>query len=485
VNQPNLHKLLIVACCTLYLAGCGSSSVESIPDTNLPPPNDNPPPSSAVKAFPGAEGFGANSLGGRGGQVIYVTSLEDSGSGTLREAIRTSGPRIVVFGVGGTIDLLSPLIIESPFVTIAGQTAPGGIQIRNGGPLSHAAIQIRTNDVVIRYLRVRPGPSQITGGAPALGGIYIQQTNSFNIMLDHVSIQWAEDKAIVIFSGARDISVQWSILAETLYCANHEKSYGAGGACPTGGTPHSRGITISTDPSDIDPSPDRISFHHNLMAHFNKRYPSVTSDTFVDVVNNVMYNIGEFGSNVAPKAVDLGWVPKMNYRNNTVKSGPNTQSGIYVLTSNANSPDGSSQIFIDGNAIIGPIIDIAPPDFTTRNLIVNQPHPSEVITTQSAGQSYDDVLSTAGANLPSRDSVDQRIVAEAMLGGGTYIDDPSEVGGWPMLGGVSADPDSDLDGMPDAWETQNGLNPDIDDSASDSDQDGYTNIEEFLNMTKP
>jgi len=484
MNHWKLFRLLAIAFCAACISACGSASSDD-GGAAEPPPTSEPPPASSLPAFPEAEGFGADAIGGRDGQVIYVTNLDDSGEGSLREAISTSGPRIIVFGVGGTIELQSSLVVSSPFITIAGQTAPGGIQLRNGGGLTRAAIRVRTNDVVIRYLRVRTGPSEIAGGAPALGGIYISGEEAFNIILDHVSIQWAEDKALIVFGGARDVTVQWSILAETLYCANHEKSYGTGGICSTGGGPHSRGITISSEPDGTPPSPNNISIHHNLLAHFNKRYPNVTSDTFVDLVNNVFYNLGVWGSNVGVKSPQLGWVARMNYVNNAIIGGPNTQSGIYALTSDSSMPDGTAQIYIVGNSISGPIIDIAPPDFENRGLIVEIAHAAEPVATQSVGEAMNVIYANAGANLPQRDSVDQRIVDEARFGSGAYIDDPSQVGGWPMLGGIAAPLDTDMDGMPDEWETTFGLNSSTDDSAGDVDGDGYTNIEEFLNGTNP
>lgn len=484
MNTWRLYSFLTIVCCAAFLPACGSPSSNG-EGTTEPPPTSNPPPPAPLLAFPEAEGFGADAVGGRGGRVIYVTNLDDSGEGSLREAITTSGPRTVVFGVGGTIELQSSLVVNNPYITIAGQTAPGGIQLRNGGGLSRAAIRVQTNDVIIRFLRVRTGPSEIAGGAPALGGIYISGEEAVNIIIDHVSIQWAEDKALIVFGGARNVTVQWSILAETLYCANHEKSYGTGGICPTGGEPHSRGITISTEPDDTPPSPNNISIHHNLLAHFNKRYPNVTSDTFVDLVNNVFYNLGVWGSNVGVKSPQLGWVAKMNYVNNAIIGGPNTQSGIYVLTSSSTMPDGTAQIFIEGNSISGPIVDIAPPEFETRGLIAAVAFAANPVTAQSAGEALDVILSNAGANSPQRDSVDQRIVDDVRFGSGVYIDDPSEVGGWPVLGGLAAPLDTDLDGMPDEWETSFGLDPGNDDSAGDLDGDGYTNVEEFLNETSP
>ena len=163
----------------------------------------------AVPAFPGAEGFGAKSVGGRGGKVIEVTNLNDSGSGSLRAAIAASGPRTVVFRVGGTIELKSRIQVENPYLTIAGQTAPGGgITLKNGSN-EKDTLYILTHDVVVRYLRVRPGPG---GDADGVG----VGTNASNVVLDHCSVSWAVDENLGVSSTAKNVSIQWSIIAEGL-----------------------------------------------------------------------------------------------------------------------------------------------------------------------------------------------------------------------------------------------------------------------------
>ena len=180
----------------------------------------------SASAFPAAEGFGGNSVGGRGGQVIEVTNLNDSGPGSLRAAIDTEGPRIVVFRLGGTIELQSRLEITNPYITIAGQTAPGGgITLKTVPTYKKSAIKIETHDVIIRYIRSRPGPSSdISDSLDAL-----EITGGYNIIIDHSSFSWGTDEVIGIANDARDITIQWSIISEGLAnVPDDEDSHGKG-----------------------------------------------------------------------------------------------------------------------------------------------------------------------------------------------------------------------------------------------------------------
>ena len=225
-----------------------------------------------VKAFPTAEGFGAKALGGRGGVVIEVTNLDDSGPGSLRDAVEREGPRTIVFRVGGTIAVERPIRVRDPYITIAGQTAPGdGILIRNHRANTDAPITIETHDVVIRYLRLRPGPS----GEPsccvdALG----LMEGARDVMIDHVSLSWGVDEVLGASEDASDFTVQWSILSEALRRGGHAKD-----------ERHSRGLLVSTQEGG------NVSIHHNLFAHNEGRNPEVALAYGVaDIVNNVLYN---------------------------------------------------------------------------------------------------------------------------------------------------------------------------------------------------
>jgi pectate lyase len=227
-----------------------------------------------VKAFPTAEGFGADALGGRGGVVIEVTNLDDSGPGSLRDAVEREGPRTVVFRVGGTIAVERPIRVRDPYITIAGQTAPGdGVLIRNHRANTDAPITIETHDVVIRHLRLRPGPS----GEPsccvdALG----LMEGARNVIIDHVSLSWGVDELLGASEDASDFTVQWSILSEALHRSNHAKD-----------DRHSRGLLVSTQEGG------NVSIHHNLFAHNDGRNPEVAlAYGIADIVNNVLYNPG-------------------------------------------------------------------------------------------------------------------------------------------------------------------------------------------------
>ena len=209
-----------------------------------------------VKAFPTAEGFGAKALGGRGGVVIEVTNLDDSGPGSLRDAVEREGPRTIVFRVGGTIAVERPIRVRDPYITIAGQTAPGdGILIRNHRANTEAPITIETHDVVIRYLRLRPGPS----GEPSccVDALGLMQ-GARNVMIDHVSLSWGVDEVLGASEDASDFTVQWSILSEALRRGGHAKD-----------ERHSRGLLVSTQEGG------NVSIHHNLFAHNEGRNPEV------------------------------------------------------------------------------------------------------------------------------------------------------------------------------------------------------------------
>ena len=222
-------------------------------------------------AFPGAEGFGAYATGGRGGQVIYVTNLNDSGAGSLRAAVETEGPRIVVFGVGGTIELFSNLKIKDPDITIAGQTAPGGgIALKNHPSNDGPAIEVSTSNVILRYLRVRPGPSAVSSCCVDAIAIASRTRTVKDVIIDHCSLSWATDEVVSTWFDSSDVTVQWSIIAEGLDDSTHTEG------------PHSKGVLIGDQST-------RVSLHHNLLAHNVDRNPRVKGGD-VDYVNNVIYN---------------------------------------------------------------------------------------------------------------------------------------------------------------------------------------------------
>lgn len=463
-------------------------------------------------AFPGAEGFGRYTTGGRGGKVYHVTTLDDGMyKGTFRHAIMQDEPRTIVFDVAGTIFLESNLSITNGDLTIAGQTAPG-----QGICIAKHPVTIRANNVIIRFMRFRVGNDG--GGEPdGLGA-----TNCRNLIVDHCSVSWSVDECCSIYGGENN-TLQWSLVSESLRSAGHGKGkhgYGAiwGGA--------------------------RASFHHNLVAHHESRTPRLgphakTQDReYIDMRNNVIYNwagAGCYG----------GEAMKANIVNNYYKPGPATPdskvgyriTAIGIRTTNyCHNAEGKPNVwypmlhkwgalFVEGNVIEGNE-EVTKDNWTKgiyeqinanqndglyteevkKEIHLNTPLETDVVTTHTADRAYGLVLKYAGCSL-ERDVIDQRVVEETTNGTSTYfgsisadaknvpglIDTPYDVkpkgapGPWPALsnGNVKASDivDSDGDGIPDSWEISHKLNPNdaSDGNAATLSAEGYTNLEYYMN----
>jgi pectate lyase len=420
-------------------------------------------PAFSLPAFPGAEGFGTETPGGRGGKVIEVTNLNDSGPGSLRAALTASGPRIVVFKVAGTIELSSRIEVKEPYLTVAGQTAPGdGITIKNHESNGKGPMRISTHDVVLRYLRIRSAPSPNDGGTLDAMTMY---PGPYNVVVDHCSFSWGTDEVFQT-GGAHDFTIQWSIVAEGLRNATH----------PEGD--HSKGMHFR------DANSDNISAHHNLLAHNEDRNPNVNSSGIVDLVNNVFYNATRW-----TEIKDKFGEPKANIVNNYYKMGPSSGSKgyeVFYYDSTGQQP----RVYVSGN--IGfhrPTNDLPDAEIVredSRWMIVNSRFPAPSVTTFPANEAFTKVLDGVGATLPVRDAHDASIVDDVRNGTGSLINDPSEVGGWLVMAPGTPLPDDDKDGMPNEWEQANGLNSsNAADGSQDADNDGYTNVEEYLNGTDP
>lgn len=423
-------------------------------------------------AFPGAEGFGAHAQGGRGGDVYHVTNVDDRGPGSLRDGIESmDGPRTIVFEVSGTILLQSRLRITQPYLTIAGQTAPG-----DGITLAHYPLDVAADHVVIRYIRSRVGDSVVQ----RTDAIHIEAGS--NIIIDHVSASWAIDEVMSSQSGDVDLlTIQWSMITEALNDSHHEKGAHAYG-----------GILGAL----------RQSVHHNLYAHLKSRTPKVTwrRHCKVDFRNNVIYNW------MVNNSYD-GASSYMNWVNNYLKAGPATNDDvrhqIFELFDQYDGPmneledqDHETSLFAEGNFVVGsPAISADnwsggirfKAGASEKNHRAHEPHDFPALTSETTAEmAYLQVLEDAGASLV-RDAVDTRIVAEVRSGTATYgngvIDSQSEVGGYPVLRSSPAPRDSDRDGMPDEWETAHGLDPQMDSDRNLTDLSGtfYTNLEVYLN----
>ena len=418
-----------------------------------------------ISTFPGAEGFGSFTPGGRGGKVYLVTSLLDYGPGeqpipgSIREAVEAEGKRIVVFRVSGLIELKAPLIVLNPYITIAGQSAPGeGICLKN-----YLLLVMGTHDVVIRYMRGRPG------GHSREEQDAISVSASEDVVIDHCSANWSTDEALSV--NGNNITVQWCVIAEGLNLSFHPK-----GA-------HGYGALIRSNTSGI-------SYHHNIFAHNTSRNPRPGSrhgspGIVFDFRNNVIYDWGyNCGYNNDERT-------RMNYVGNYLKPGPSTKKSVSRIAFKPGAVQ--TQIFLknnffegfpDGNKDNWKIIKM--PEEWASKVKEAAPFPSPPTRTDPPREAYRLVLAEAGASLPARDAVDRRIIREIQNGTGRIVDSPDQVGGWPEYPSAKAPPDSDRDGMPDSWEEQHNLNAQVPmDNAADPDGDGYTNIEEFLNGTDP
>lgn len=455
-------------------------------------------PQADIPAFPGAEGGGAYSFGGRGGKVIVVTSLADSGPGTLREACEAAGARIIVFNVAGIIKLKSPLIIRAPYITIAGQSAPG-----DGICVAGETVWIDTHDVVIRYMRFRRGETWVGRRDDAIGGNPIG-----NIMIDHVSASWGLDENMSMYRhmyndstggieqklGTVNITIQNSIFSEALDTYNHAFGSTLGG--------------------------ENCTFMRNLWANNAGRNPSIGWYGIFNFVNNVVFNW-------VHRSIDGGdYRALYNVFNNYFKPGPLTPKspvGHRILKPESGRSKLPYQTYgrayVAGNIMEGN-------DRVTKNnwdggvqtedrdnagpympyMVWNKPLPMPKITVMDAKAAYDFVLNNAGATLPVRDAVDTRVIHQVRTGEVLYnknytppatqfkhrrlpidsykqgiITDIAQVGGYPQYKGTPYK-DSDNDGLPDEWEKKMKLDPnDPTDSVKDRDGDGYTNIEEYLN----
>ncbi len=428
-------------------------------------------------AFPEAEGYGRFARGGRGGKVVEVTSLADSGPGTLRHALTNDiGPRTVVFAVSGLITLESRLTVNQRYITLAGQTAPGkGICIRKW-TLGLSGAQ----DFIVRHLRVRPG--NISGAT--IDGMGMQ--GSDHCIFDHCSISWSLDEAFSSRS-ARNITLQRTLISEALNAAGHQNY--------PPGTRHGYAASISGGIG---------SFHHNLLAHCDGRNWSLAGgltgggvyDGHLDIRNNVVFNWNT-------RTTD-GGAHEVNFVGNFYQPGPAT-TYFHALNAQYDGFPGTQQYFFTNNVMPGRFTEAnqaagrtasgqVPTNYSPW---VNAPFFPSCVTTHNATNALKLVLSDVGATQPVLDDHDRRVILETRARTNTYFgsatglpglpDSQDDVGGWENYPEVrrSANWDSDHDGLPDWWETARGLNPnsapgDFSDSNADSDDDEYTNLDDYL-----
>lgn len=436
-------------------------------------------------AFPTAEGYGKYTVGGRGGKVYEVTNLNDSGEGSLRAAVEAEGPRTVVFRVSGTIDLKRALSIKNPYITIAGQTAPG-----DGICIKRYPLNIGADEVIIRYIRVRLG-NETGNDTDAISCRYRK-----NIILDHVSASWSIDETMSVYH-CENVTIQWCMITESLFNSNHVKgSHGFGGIWGS----------------------NNSSYHHNLIAHHssrNVRWASGGGNN--DYRNNVLYNWG-YNSSYGGEKQQVGNPKfssfKINFVSNYYKPGPATLAGevSYRIVNPSYRGENDYGMWYVANNVVEGNEKVSADNWNggvqpkggekmLKKFRLDAPWNSMKINEQSPEEAYKAVLANAGCTLPKRDVIDNRIVDEVRNGYATYegafykklkkvkdvskktgiIDSQEDVGGWPLLKSAPAPTDSDHDGMPDEWEKKNGLNPNDPADGNTVNEDGYTNLEKYLN----
>lgn len=436
-------------------------------------------------AFPTAEGYGKYTVGGRDGKVYEVTNLNDSGEGSLRAAVEAEGPRTVVFRVSGTIDLKRALSIKNPYITIAGQTAPG-----DGICIKRYPLNIGADEVIIRYIRVRLG-NETGNDTDAISCRYRK-----NIILDHVSASWSIDETMSVYH-CENVTIQWCMITESLFNSNHVKgSHGFGGIWGS----------------------NNSSYHHNLIAHHssrNVRWASGGGNN--DYRNNVLYNWG-YNSSYGGEKQQVGNPKfssfKINFVSNYYKPGPATLAGevSYRIVNPSYRGENDYGMWYVANNVVEGNEKVSADNWNggvqpkggekmLKKFRLDAPWNSMKINEQSPEEAYKAVLANAGCTLPKRDVIDNRIVDEVRNGYATYegafykklkkvkdvskktgiIDSQEDVGGWPLLKSAPAPTDSDHDGMPDEWEKKNGLNPNDPADGNTVNEDGYTNLEKYLN----
>lgn len=466
-------------------------------------------PQADIPAFPGAQGGGMYSFGGRGGKVFVVTHLEDRGPGSFREALEAGGPRIVIFNVAGIIQLKERIRIRAPYITISGSTAPG-----EGVCIAGDTVEIDTHDVIIRHMRFRRGSTWVGDRNDSLGGNPVG-----NIMIDHVSASWGSDENMSMYrhmyqptDGSQEqklptvnITIQYSIFSECLNPYNHSFGSTIGGYNAT--------------------------FHHNLWANNSGRNPSVGMIYDFTFANNVVFNWGH-------RTTDGGDHRSFyNIINNYYKPGPATPRDKSISyrflkpeSRRAKPPvDDFGRAYVAGNVAEGntrvstdnwqggvQVDAMGDADKILSQIRADHPYPHAYLDIQSANDAFQTVLQHAGATLPKRDAVDKRVTQTVRTGKTTaaagpnvrdqlsnpnyspekvdelihkvsqgIITDIEQVGGYPKYSGQPYQ-DSDQDGLPDLWETKYGLDPrDASDAGADSNGDGYSNVEDFIHGQDP
>lgn len=481
-------------CCVFLPILVAISSVADSSQYSVPPVLDGNP---VVRVFPGAQGFGTSSAAGRGGGLCFVDNLQDDGPGSLRECIEHPQPRIVLFNVGGTIEVRTPIVVAHPHLSVYGQSAPGsGILVRASHNTKGSPMVIESHDILIQHLRLRAGTSlqqtccrdALRIGSPVPGKV-------FNIVLDHNSLSWGTDQIANTWYDTNNVTLSYNLIAESL----HDNGSNTSG-------PAGRGLLLGSKNSHS------FSVHHNVIAHSYQRNPLLITNGVVDVVNNLVYHWvsrgGEQRSTYPGQRVN--WVKNLYIARSRglLRRGVTQASSAGwgdILLNEGDHPMTDS-VYLEGNIGMArrwlwqPEWKIANTDYSIPydpklNYLASSRFPAPVIAEEPASALIDTLLPIVGAIAPERDAVDRRVVEQIHRGSGIMpncvaADDipgaegerrcELNVGGWPVMRSGSAGVDTDRDGLPDDWELRVNLDPAKPDSQLDSNGDGYSNLEDWL-----
>ncbi|MEM6274984.1 MAG: PA14 domain-containing protein [Myxococcota bacterium] len=480
------HCALLGALVAAYLTLPGASVAQSTTSD------------AVIPAFPGAEGGGAGALGGRGGAVIPVTNLNDSGPGSLRAALGATGPRIVIFRVSGVIEVKSTLSISNPYITIAGQTAPGKGVLISGVKIDGPPLYIGTHDVIVRYLKMATGRGASyqygNGDVLSMG----EGGDVYNVIIDHSSLNWGNDENVALWADegvARNVTFSNNIIAEALAHDDHSTGLIVGSNM------------ICEEMRDVD-------VVRNLFMHNNNRNPYIKIAR-ARIVNNIVYNWGWLATQIAggikvdivgnyyKPGVDDSGRSEIAWRSNdkSCNGGPPGAPSLYVKGNQGpNQPDPNAD---NWDTMMEETHDWGwpgnPPQLTRIDRAYERKSPLGYgpfpVTAYDVEDLEDMLLDDVGAShrlngngqwVANRDALDLRLIEEYVTGTGALKHDEVDAGGFPNIQSATPYADSDGDGMPNAWEAAHGLDAyESDDANEDADGDGYTNIEEFLNGSDP
>jgi pectate lyase len=492
--KPVMRNLLLIAFLSLTVAGT-SSPIAFARGYQVPPFLSN---DDVVRVFPGAEGFGTQTSAGRDGRICFVENLDDDGPGSLRSCVDRDHPRIILFRVGGTIEVETPIEIASPGISIYGQSAPGGgILVRASQTTKGSPMVIRTHDVLVQHLRLRAGTSLLqTCCRDALRIGSAEPGQVYNVVLDHNSLSWGTDQIANTWYDTNNVTFSYNLIAESLHDNGSNKDGPAG-----------RGLLIGSEGAHS------FSIHHNVIAHSYQRNPLLVTNGVVDVVNNIVYHWVSRGGEQRSTYPDqrVNWVKnrylarQRGFLRRSVTQGSSVGWGD-ILLAEKDYPLTAS-VYLEGNLGMSrkwswqsewkiANTDHGVPYDPKLGFVVDQRFPAPPITEMPAGQLLDRLLPVVGAIAPERDAVDSRVVNQISRGSGVMPNcvgaddipggDGAErcqlnVGGWPVMHSGMFAPDSDNDGLPDEWELAVNLDPNSADSQIDSNADGYTNLEDWLN----